>query len=335
MPSSFQFQPPPLAPGLSLRTFRGPVDYPRMVEVANACSAADRVDIVRTVESMASDYAAFTECDPFRDIVVAEIDGQMVGYARGWRRLEISGTTLLCQLGFVEPRWRRRGIGRVLVGAMEQHQRALAAAMAPGGPAMFNIFLTEHEKSCAALLSTCGYTPARYFHSMRRPHLRDIEMFRLPTGIETRPVRAEHYEAIWAADIEAFNDHWGRAQWRDGDYEAWLGDKIVFQPQLWCIAWDVSKNEIAGQVRAFVNAQQNAQFNRLRGYTEFISVRAPWRRQGIARALIARSLMAQRDAGLTESQLEVDSANATGATRVYEDCGFEVVKRNVVYRKTL
>lgn len=36
---------------------------------------------------------------------------------------------------------------------------------------------------------------------------------------------------------------------------------------------------------------------------------------------------------MTESALTVDGANNDGANRVYQDCGFEVVRRNTVYRK--
>jgi hypothetical protein len=38
---------------------------------------------------------------------------------------------------------------------------------------------------------------------------------------------------------------------------------------------------------------------------------------------------------MTESALGVDSENLSGATRVYEDCGFRVAKRNTIYRKPL
>ena len=53
------------------------------------------------------------------------------------------------------------------------------------------------------------------------------------------------------------------------------------------------------------------------------------------RALIARSLRLLADEGMAESALAVDGENLTGANRVYEDCGFQVVKRNTIYRKPL
>ncbi|KQP43466.1 GNAT family N-acetyltransferase [Pseudorhodoferax sp. Leaf274] len=69
------------------------------------------------------------------------------------------------------------------------------------------------------------------------------------------------------------------------------------------------------------------------GATSFISVGAPWRRRGLAGALIARALAAQRDAGMNESVLGVDADNAHDAARLYERCGFRVTQRNMVLRK--
>jgi mycothiol synthase len=50
---------------------------------------------------------------------------------------------------------------------------------------------------------------------------------------------------------------------------------------------------------------------------------------------LVRCLQAQKQAGMTESALGVDADNLSGATRVYEDCGFRVVKRTTIYRKPL
>ena len=41
----------------------------------------------------------------------------------------------------------------------------------------------------------------------------------------------------------------------------------------------------------------------------------------------------QKEQGMTELAFSVDSQNLSGATHEYEDCGFQVVKRNAVYSK--
>lgn len=62
-------------------------------------------------------------------------------------------------------------------------------------------------------------------------------------------------------------------------------------------------NEVAGQVKPWIDAEQNETRFPKRGYTEFVSVRAAWRRRGLARALVARALQAQKEAGMLESAL--------------------------------
>jgi ribosomal protein S18 acetylase RimI-like enzyme len=88
-------------------------------------------------------------------------------------------------------------------------------------------------------------------------------------------------------------------------------------------------------VRNFIDKEQNARFNRLRGYTENISVRRPWRKRGLARALIARSFHVLKAQGMTEAALGVDTENPSGALHLYESMGFRVVKSSASYRKPL
>jgi ribosomal protein S18 acetylase RimI-like enzyme len=145
-------------------------------------------------------------------------------------------------------------------------------------------------------------------------------------------VQPEHYRAIFDAHMEALRGHWGIAPARPGDFERWTTLR-TFQPHLWQVAWHVETNQVAGQVKPWIDTEQNATQDRKRGYTEFISVGAPWRRRGIARALVVRALRAQRDAGMNETALGVDADNPHEAARLYEACGFRTTERNAAWRK--
>jgi ribosomal protein S18 acetylase RimI-like enzyme len=85
----------------------------------------------------------------------------------------------------------------------------------------------------------------------------------------------------------------------------------------------------------FIDQPENREYNRLRGYTENICVRRTWRRRGLARALIARSLSAIKERGMLEAALGVDTENVTGALQLYESMGFRPVKRFTTYRKVM
>jgi hypothetical protein len=89
----------------------------------------------------------------------------------------------------------------------------------------------QGETDLAALLEKNGYRPERYGFEMVRPDLEDIPDTPLPEGLEVRPVLPEHYRAIWEADTEAFRDHWGFVEPSEEDYQAWLVDTTVFQPE--------------------------------------------------------------------------------------------------------
>lgn len=325
----------PDIPGLIFRRFRGQTDYPHMVAVITAGAEADHIERVDTVEDVARNYAHLTNSDPYRDMIFAEVDGRVIGYARGWWQDEEDGPLVYQTIGFLAPDWRRKGIGRAMLRWGEERLREVAAAHPPERPKFFQSFANAGAAGLEALVIEAGYTPARYFHEMVRPSLEDIPDFPLPDGLEVRPVRPEHYRPIWDADIEAFRGHWGFGIPEESDYVAWLENKALFDTELWQVAWDTATDEIAGQVRTYIIAGENDKYNRQRGYTEFISVRQPYRRRGLARALIARSLRAQRERGMTESALGVDSQNPSGATRVYEDCGFRTVKVEKIYRKPL
>ena len=184
------------------------------------------------------------------------------------------------------------------------------------------------------MLEHSGYEPVRYFYEMVRPTLEDIPELPLPDDLVIKSVLPDHYSAIWKSVDETSQDEWGYKRPTDDDYQEWLTSPH-FQPHLWQVAWDIAGNLVIGHVLTFIDDDENEQFNRKRGYTEGIGVDRAWRRRGLARALISRSLQAQKAAGMTESALAADGDSQSGVTRLYESCGFQIMKCNTIYRKAL
>ncbi len=75
--------------------------------------------------------------------------------------------------------------------------------------------------------------------------------------------------------------------------------------------------------------------NQKRGWTDPICVRRPWRGQGLARALIMRSLRLLQEQGMLEACLGVDTHNPNGALQLYETCGYRQINSSTTYRKPL
>ena len=193
-------------------------------------------------------------------------------------------------------------IGTALLSHNEDHLMSIAnrleaeGVLKAGQPRFYDTIIFDTETDKAHLFSQHDYTITRQEYEMVRPDLEDIQDAPLPAGLEVRPVLPEHYRLIWEAGAEAFRDHWGYAPPTEEHYHSWLKDRN-FQPELWKIAWE--GDQVAGMVQSFINAEENEEYQRKRGYTEGICVRRPWRRRGLARSAGAEPSPAQSvwDAG--------------------------------------
>jgi mycothiol synthase len=324
----------PSIPGLTFRYFQGEQDFPRMVAVVDKAAEADGMEEVHTVENMASNYANLKNCDPYRDAVLVEVNGELVGYKRVSWWQELDGPYIYGHFGFITPEWRAKGIGRALLRHSEVRLREIAREQghATDVPRLYDTWAQDSQEGLISLLASEGYKPIRHDYEMVRPDLENIPDCPMPEGLEVRPAQPEHYRAIWEAEVEAFKDHWGMNVTNEDDFQRWLTAwPISFQPHLWQVAWD--GDQVAGMVRNFIVEEENQKFNRKRGYTESISVRRPWRKRGLAKALIARSFKMHKELGMEHAALGVDTENPNGALQLYESMGFKMVKHSATYRK--
>jgi ribosomal protein S18 acetylase RimI-like enzyme len=303
-----------------------------MNAIANAVRLSQGDDFYTTDEQMRQFYENPPGSDPARDVAIAEVDGQIVGYGRAAWHEEPDGPRIYEVIPFVDPTVAGNDVFMAMVDALETRLRVIAAEHPPAEK-LFETFGGDSAAEREALLLGLGYEPVRHGYAMLRPSVDDLPDAPLPAGVEIREVLPEHLPAIWAADQEAFSDAWGFAPATEGDYQRFLTDPVMSDTSLWRVAWD--GGEVAGQVRAYINDEENEQLGRKRGYTEHISVRRPWRRRGLARALIAASFPLLRARGMTEAGLGVDTENVSGALSVYEKCGFRPISRSTTYRRPL
>jgi ribosomal protein S18 acetylase RimI-like enzyme len=323
----------PAVPGLRFRHFRGDEDFAGMLRVYTAVHDHDGLEEVTTLEQLKLNYATLVNCDPARDMVMAEADGDLVAYARVFWNELVDGGRSYENFGFVHPAWRRRGIGTAMHRRNEARLREIAAEHADVTPKWFGSEGADTDQGNTALLIGDGYTAARFFYDMVAPTLDGLAAPPMPDGIELRPVTRDQYRTIWLASAEAFRDHWGEQEWTDEDWTRFEADPDNADPRFWRIGW--AGDEVAGVVMTTVPAEENERHGRARVYVSQVSVRRPWRRRGLARALLAGSLVAARGAGFTSASLGVDTDSPTGATALYESLGFLPEKRFTAYRKPL
>jgi mycothiol synthase len=323
----------PPVPGLRFRHFAGPSDYPAMNDAANDARIANRVTYLTPLEDFVNTYEHLepARCDLGRDLVVVDVGGEVAGYGRTEWEDTAHGRVhyVIC---FLRPSWRRRGIGRALLETLEARAQAVAATQT-SVEARFLQADAHEDAGANALLESAGYEAVRHYFVMVRPHMDPVGDAPLPEGLEIRPVRDQDVRRIWEAGNEAASDTWEYSEPTEADYQEFLADPVQGDRTLWQVAWD--GEEVAGQVRPFINLEANERLGLSRGWVENILVRRPWRRRGLARALIDASIAALRARGIREGVLGVDAENESGALRLYRSVGFEIDTRETVFRKPM
>jgi mycothiol synthase len=322
----------PAIPGLVMRPYRKG-DAAAISDLFNRGNEADGVNWRTEPAELENWYSRGTDnFDPARDLFIAEVDDVPVAIAEvEW--VDTNDGLREYRLGaVVDPAWRRRGIGRWLLRTTEEHARDLVAKKPTERPVWLGTWSADTAVGTRTLMGQEGFEPVRYFFDMVRPSLESIEEPLLPNGLELRPVAAGQLKQLWDADVEAFRDHWGGFDGSETRFELWQTDPR-FDPSLFVVAWD--GDEIAGGVLNEINRVENEAFKRRRGWLASVFVRRPWRRRGLARALVVRSLEVFRDRGMTSAGLGVDADNPTGALGLYTGTGFEVEFRSTAFRKPL
>ncbi len=318
-------------PDLVLRPIRPPEDHLLLAAIDNADRKAGGSIFVLTEELYASFLDHLVNCDPADDLRLAELDGGPVGFVRVEWQDELRGDRVHYSVVCVDPA-APAGTFAVLLDWAERRHAAIAAATETDRRRVLAATSFSRDEPRAAVLRARGYAQVRLDFEMVRPTMDDIPRFELPAGVEVRPVLPEHLRAIFEAEVEAFQGHWGasEADGADASWEEFRTDPLL-DTSLWQVAWQ--GDEVAGMVRPFINPAVNERAGVRRGWCENISVQAPWRGRGIASALIARALVALRDRGMTEAALAVDSENETGALRLYQRMGFREVARERQWRR--
>jgi ribosomal protein S18 acetylase RimI-like enzyme len=322
-------------PGLVLRHYRAePADHAAMASVVNERYTAGGMIASSTADDIANTYRHLVNCDPERDIALVELHGRVVGYARVFWEDLTAGDRAFFLVGSMHPdhdgdriaqvthRWQEQRIADVLASMQQLERRAVAMATVLG-----------QEPGRRRMVEAAGYELVRRHAEMRRPDFEGVPDLPLPEGLEIRPIdpadRAMH-RRIYEADMEAFQDHWGATRPTEEGFGEFIGQP-TFDPTLWRVAFD--GDQIAGQILNLLGALE-PDGSRV-GWTESISTRRPWRRRGLARALLAESLRTVRDAGATSAALGVDQQNPHQALHLYESLGFRLSAEEFEYRKVL
>jgi len=325
---------PSSAPELVYRRYKGTSDNAAIAEVMNRSWEADLVDSIISVSDVAAKLVPSETFDPAYDMMILEAKGRVIGMCEvSWGR-RLNNVTAYMQRAHLVPEWRHSGIREAMFRLNETRIREIAASHGKDRTKVFEVYANSEPNEWKALLEENGYRPSWYLFAMLRPLAESIPDLPLPKGVEVRPATPEQHKTIWDATGEAMRDErtFTEERWNDEAFARYVKSSN-FSPDLWQIAWEGDR--VAGGVHNYIDEDENAELKRRWGHTEEIFVRRPWRRKGLAHALIARSCRLLKEKGMDFATLDMEAENPSGALRLYESLGYKKDREFIFFRKPL
>jgi mycothiol synthase len=252
------------------------------------------------------------------EVLVAELEGHLVGYSDRWREKERDRAWFDVRVP--------RGDSATAEALLRELEARAEPDVDPGALAM--TFVAGVDETMRAVIEGAGYELMRHSFRMTAP-LDDVVPPEWPHGIRVTTYEPHHEAAVHAAHQEAFADHWEHKHEPLDEWRKWLIENPAFDPTFWFVAWD--GDAVAGLSLCRIHSSGDAEH----GVVSLLAVRRPWRRRGLALALLRHSFADMKRRGMKKASLGVDAENTTGAVRLYERAGMEVERRYDAYRKEL
>ena len=294
-------------------------------------SAVDHPHYTVTREEIEDEFTA-SYLDATGDTIVAVApDGTILG--AGFVSFPPGQETLVRSIldGSVRPSARGRGIGRQLLAwqvARGQQQLASSDKTLPG---WLLAGADEGVTDAISLFEREGLTVARYFLELRRDLAGPIVDVALDAAVHLEPLTPELVAPTLVARNTAFMDHWGSQPTSEEGWASFMG-RSTTRGDLSSIAV-AGDAEVAGFVVASVNEDDWPGQGFSSAYVDLVGVTRPWRKRGIAAALLTNTMRLAKAAGLDKVVLDVDAINPTGALGLYEGLGFEESNRSMSFTK--
>ncbi len=304
-------------------------DAEAVVALLNACAIEDTGKPQFRVDELDTDWQRPGFSLETDTLLVLAPDGELVGYAVAW---DFAPHERILVTAVVHPACRGMGIGTTLCRWVDERGQQSVPKAPQGARVVLCQETVSGNESAQALLSEQGYQFARYSLHML------IEMDTLPPvpvapdDLTVRPfIRGREERAMFQAMIEAFREHWGYVERPFEDaFQDWMHvlDSPNTDPALWFVA--VDRDEIAGTSFCYTAMAEDPEL----GWIWGLAVRKPWRRRGLALALLQSCFGAMYGCGKRKVGLAMDAQNLS-ATRLYEKAGMRVDRQYMVYEREL
>jgi GNAT superfamily N-acetyltransferase len=253
--------------------------------------------------------------------VVLTKQGEWIGYVDIW---DLDDPPVRVHVwGAVHPEYQRQGIGTQLQAWAEDRARQALTRLPDDVRATIRMTCPSTNEAPSNLFKKRGAKLARRYWDMQIDLTGPLKEPIFPDGL--RLITFDEFndlEAVYRADDEAFQDHWGYVEesfevafpkWKH-----WMTSPDTFDPTLWYLAMD--GEQLAGLAINRDSSNEDPDM----GWVRALAVRRPWRKQGLGLALLLHSFAELKRRGKLRAGLGVDSGSLTGATRLYEKAGMHV-----------
>jgi mycothiol synthase len=319
-----------LPAGYTARPFRLD-DAEAAAQLSNACAIELTGKPSLAAGEIRSDWQSPHFNSDTDSLAVFTPQGELAGYVEVWDSEPHVHDFVSAE---VHPQHRGQGIGTALARWAEQRAQQLLPLAPVGARVVLQQFKSGSDEAAARLLRAQGYEIAR--HNLRMA----IEFDGpppdpvVPDGLLIRPfIRGQEERALVMAMREEFRDHWGYVESAvEEDYRDWMHwmeTNPTCDPSLLFVA--VDGDEIAGTSLCQDATAEDPEL----GWIFGLGVRRPWRRRGLALALLRYSFGVLYRRGKRKVSLGVDAQSLTGATRLYERAGMRLERQYEIYEKEL
>lgn len=312
---------------LKIRPFKEGFDEEAFVSIFNAVYA-DYDDIrSMTLEEMKKMQESPSSSSD--GMFIAEWNGETAGMINAYvDKLREDEKGFIQWLG-VLPKFRGKGIAKKLVEkALESlRQRGMKVAEAAAQ--------TDRE-ACMHIFESFGFKQVRIM-SLMKGGLENIPCdIGENTEVTIRNMQVESEEDIELQnrlENEAFKEHYNFRPRTIEETKYNLFEIPWFKQQEWFLA--VLGSQPLGYVGVGIDAGLNKEKNMRFGWILDIGVLKPHRRKRIGTSLMLHGMRLLKSWNMKEALLYVDDMNPTGAIKLYEKLGFEILRKNLLYQLQL